>query len=344
MGSFTLTNQEFICILSEATGFKTGVALNKDQLLQLFPDESVYKKTLSIDSKQYIRLHSSDVDEVFVQILYFLGNVEYPTNISNTIRLREKYKKDKILLSIYESILTLFIHHNESMIQKAIANKTKLLDPTEFMTEACHKFGEIGLTISYEIINGTVEDSHCTLSLSKTRRFNWEDTVNLESLFKSESLESKYGRFIDQRFINYLYRNQDRLGEINWRKFEGLTAEYFAREGYKVNIGEGRNDGGIDIRVWKDEADNNDPPLILVQCKRYKEKNTIDKTVVKALWADVTWENAESGLIVTTSSISPGAKKDCIARGYNIQQADKTVISTWLQNMRTIGNGVFVGE
>ncbi|BBC24986.1 hypothetical protein [Pseudanabaena sp. ABRG5-3] len=187
MGSFTLTNQEFVCILSEATGFKTGVALDKEQLLQLFPDESIYKKTLSVDSKQYIRLHSSDVDEIFVQILYYLGNVEYQTNISSTTRLREKYKKDDILLSIYESILMLFIQHHELMIQKAISNKTKLLDPTEFMTEACHKFGEIGLRISYEIINGTVEDSHCNLSFPRIRRFNWEDTVNLESLFKSES-------------------------------------------------------------------------------------------------------------------------------------------------------------
>jgi restriction system protein len=122
-----------------------------------------------------------------------------------------------------------------------------------------------------------------------------------------------------------------------------LTAEYFDREGYTVDIGKGRNDGGIDIRVWKNKLDSEDPPLILIQCKRYKEKNTIDRTVVKALWADLQHENAESGLIVTTSSISSGAAKDCIARGYNIKQADKKVISTWLDSMRSSNNGIFMG-
>ena len=73
-------------------------------------------------------------------------------------------------------------------------------------------------------------------------------------------------------------------------------------------------------------------------------KNKIDRTVVKALWADVQWERADSGLIVTTSSIAPGAKDDCIARGYNIKQADKNVISKWLENMRTPGSGVFMGK
>lgn len=164
----------------------------------------------------------------------------------------------------------------------------------------------------------------------------------LEDLFKSESLESQYGEFIDQRFINYLNRNHDKLGEIHWRKFEGLTAEYFDRQGYKVELGPGRNDGGIDVRVWKDNARDGDAPLILIQCKRYKEK--IGRTVVKALWADVEWEKADSGLIVTTSSISPGAQQDCIARGYKIKQANKQIITQWLDTMKTPGTGVFMGK
>jgi restriction system protein len=340
MVSFYLSNNELICILSEAAGFKTGVALNKDNLLQLFPNESRYKELLSIDNSQYVRLRSEEIEEIFTQILYSLGNIEYSAPISSTMRLRQKYKDDRDLAIIYESILKLFIKHLRLEIDKAEKEGGKMLDPTEFMTEASQQFGRVGLEISYELIEGNTEDLHS--KLSGLRRFKWENTVELETLFTSESLESKYGRFIDQRFIDYLSRNLDRLGEIHWRKFEGLTAEYFHREGYIVEIAKGRNDGGIDIRVWKDKALSDDPPLILVQCKRQKEK--IEKAVVKALWADLQHEKAESGLIVTTSSISIGALKDCTVRGYNIQQKNKKDISNWLESMRTIGNGVFMGE
>ncbi len=48
--------------------------------------------------------------------------------------------------------------------------------------------------------------------------------------------------------------------------------------------------------------------------------------------------------IVTTSSLSPGASNDCVARGYNIEQADKATVGQWLENMRTPGNGVFMGK
>ncbi|GEM_PF-6903413 len=44
-----------------------------------------------------------------------------------------------------------------------------------------------------------------------------------------------------------------------------------------------------------------------MQCKRYKTK--IEKMVVKSLWADIQEYGAESGLIVTISSLSPGAEK-----------------------------------
>jgi restriction system protein len=54
------------------------------------------------------------------------------------------------------------------------------------------------------------------------------------------------------------------------------------------------------------------PPAILVQCKREKKK--VSKVVVKALYADIINERAESGLIVTYTTLSPGAEKVCRAR------------------------------
>jgi restriction system protein len=129
---------------------------------------------------------------------------------------------------------------------------------------------------------------------------------------------------------------------INWRKFEGLTAEFFDRSGFEVKIGRGRNDDGIDVRVWPREAEKEGARTILIQCKR--ENRQVGKVIVKSLWADLKEENAESGLIVTTTGLSPGAKKTCIARGYPIEDVNRRTLQAWLEAMKSPYAGVFMGE
>lgn len=51
-----------------------------------------------------------------------------------------------------------------------------------------------------------------------------------------------------------------------------------------------------------------------------------------------------TGLIVTTSSFSPAAREVCTARGYDVAEADRGTLRTWLEAMRTPGAGVFLGE
>jgi restriction system protein len=164
----------------------------------------------------------------------------------------------------------------------------------------------------------------------------------LRGLFESASLETQYGSFFDQRYIDYLARNFDTIDRIHWRKFEGLTAEYFTKLGWRVEIGPGHGDEGVDIRVWPPDAAEDIPPAILIQCKR--QKDTIEKVVVKALYADVLHEKAESGLIVTTSRLARGAEKTCGARMYPVRQADRKQLRRWVERLRTSGTGVFLSE
>ena len=68
------------------------------------------------------------------------------------------------------------------------------------------------------------------------------------------------------------------------------------------------------------------------------------KLVVKALWADIQAEKANSGLIVTTSSLSPGARSTATARAYPIYEANRATLAKWITSMRTPDMGVFLGE
>lgn len=129
----------------------------------------------------------------------------------------------------------------------------------------------------------------------------------------------------------------DRPPLIHWRQFERLVAEYLHRQGYAVQLGPGSNDDGVDIRMWPSEPESGGPPLLIVQCKRQRQK--VEKVVVKALWADMQAEGAVRGMVATTKAVSPGARDTISARGDAIDSADHLTIAHWLEVMRTPGQG-----
>ena len=106
-----------------------------------------------------------------------------------------------------------------------------------------------------------------------------------------------------------------------------------------VELGPGRNDDGVDVRVWKDDqAHSTDSPHFIIQCKRQKRK--IEKIVVKGLYADVHFQKADYGLIVTSSELSPGAKDTISVRGYPIREVDGKAIRDWLDVLQKPGTGI----
>jgi restriction system protein len=110
------------------------------------------------------------------------------------------------------------------------------------------------------------------------------------------------------------------MRQMHWRNFERLTTEYFKRQTYEVDLGPGTKDGGVDVRVWTDTEAKAGPPLMLIQCKRTKDVVGIEK--VKAFWTDVTFEQAERGLIATTSAASRDGKKICEVRQWPMSFAE----------------------
>ena len=58
------------------------------------------------------------------------------------------------------------------------------------------------------------------------REIDWKDIIKLKGLFASNSLETSHGMFIDQRYIDYLGPNFNKIEDIHWRKFEALTCEF----------------------------------------------------------------------------------------------------------------------
>jgi restriction system protein len=131
-----------------------------------------------------------------------------------------------------------------------------------------------------------------------------------------------------------------------------LCAEFFKRLGYIVELGPRSKDGGIDIRIWPDEESHSGPPLLLIQCKRYKRGELVTVEYVKALWSDVVFEKADRGLLITTSYIAPGGKKICQVRKWPLDTAEYDKVKVmfnslwrhaWEGKGKTKGVGTYYG-
>ena len=286
-----------------------------------------------------LRMRAEEYAELVRILLYRVGAIPTADILLPGIRMWHKYKNDPELVKAYEGMQEVFHEIFPGLLDEAQRTGNGI-DPGPFIKQTEKRIGRAGARMAIEFIEefAIYQEQN---PWSRIRRVEWSDTQELADLFKSEELTTSYGHFFDQRFIDYLHRNFDSIAKINWRKFEGLVAEFFARAGLHPELGAGRNDDGVDVRVWPGKRGRHLPPALLIQCKRQKAK--VEKVVVKALWADVEHEQARSGLIVTTTTLSPGAKKTCTARAYKIAVADRPTLRTWVDAMRTPNAGVFLG-
>jgi restriction system protein len=323
--------------ISEIIGYKSGLALSTPEMIELLEGDKSYL----LRKNGWLRIYPEEIEQLIADLLYAVGNINSPSMVPISIELHHELKHIPEKYSVYLKILNLFNGFLKKEIKENTSRGKNSIDPSSFAREAEHKFGAFGLKIAFKLLEGISHQQHIN-PWSNTRLVSYKNTLELKELFESASLEAEYGNFIDQRFIDFLSQHFEAIDVIHWRKFEALAAEFFDRQGYIVKMGPGSNDGGVDIRAWKKDVDLSSPASILVQCKKTKSK--VEKSIVKALWADVFHENAESGLIVTTSSISPGARQDCIARQYPIGEANRSTLKEWICQMRTPNKGVFMGE
>ncbi len=329
-----LSRQSMIDTLLEAAAFKAGVVLTEDQVVELVAGSSIGDGFLA-SGKDGGRIESQEIDEAAAQLLYKLGNIASPSTLPVTIQLYHRLRDDPERLEIFQGVQRLYIDTVGKLIDDAVAANAAQgtrLDPEPFMRPVAEKYGRAGLEMAMEIISGTNNDLHRS-AWGSVRNVDWKDEVELKELFESEKLDTQHGKFLDQRFIDFLDRNFDRIDEMHWCKFEGLAGEFFEREGYRVEMGPGRGDEGVDLRIFPKDGTADDPPLILVQCKRQKAK--IDMVLVKSVYSDVEWEKAQSGLIVTTSTFAPGADRIRTARAYPVEAADRPKLREWLAKMRS---------
>ncbi|MFD2415037.1 restriction endonuclease [Amycolatopsis pigmentata] len=364
MGAIWMPRGKLVEDLIDLVGARVGLAVNEASFENSIRSTE-YVDLLRGESGELIRIRSEAVEELAALVLAHFGDIKAEEGPFATMKtcmdlwrdnpnreapmrrlleivapqIRQRSDSGILFISSYTTMLSLAdlgFNTPSSTRQKGYISKEQMQRATEILKE---EFGETGNYVAIRIFDAILREREVTFLFSRIRRYTQEQQISLTSLFESQALN---GDRFDQRYIDFLSVNLDEIDRINWRQFEALCAEYFSRQGLHVQLGPGANDNGVDIRVWPQEGNVDAPPLILIQCKRQRVR--VSKTVVKALWADVSFEEAKMGLIATTSDLEPGAKMVRETRGYPVDIANRDAIREWIAKLRTPRTGLFLPD
>jgi HJR/Mrr/RecB family endonuclease len=131
------------------------------------------------------------------------------------------------------------------------------------------------------------------------------------------------------RLIPRLTANPDDLHLLTPTQFEMVVAELIRRDGYTVRLTSAGADGGVDVYAVR--RDSLGSFLVLVQCKKYAPRHRVGIDVVRSLHSVLTTTpNANSGLIVTTSTFTKNAAEYRQVFGGRLMLQDIGSLKSWL--------------
>ncbi len=325
MGSIVCSLEHCLDTILDVVVIKTGLVICEDDLIQIlkegFPDDRNFQNK----TNDVIRIRSEEFDSYCWYARKRLGEIdqEMPRRIFIDPEMMQWAELGYDVIAILESIVDLMKEEHDP-------NNPIPINPTIILAKAITN-NIAPEKLIRKVITSILENQKRSNTIFPAEQIIWDGGTDLCDLFKKDSKPKGNNGFIEQRFINYLHENPEKLQSMHWRNFERLTAEFFEREGFIVELGPGSKDGGIDLRIYHH---SDEQPYIIVQCKRNQESNHVKIETVKAIYADVLDEGAGKGLIATTSRIAPGGKTLCSIRKYPIEFAENEVIKAWINKMK----------
>lgn len=133
-----------------------------------------------------------------------------------------------------------------------------------------------------------------------------------------------------KKIIKDIYIDNEKLLQIHSREFEKVIAELLSHQGFDVELTKQTRDNGYDIIALK-YFDGHIPLKFLVECKRYtKEKVGVE--IIRAFKEVLVTENANRGIIVTTSYFTKDAVNKRNEMPYLLDYRDKDHVMEWVKN------------
>ena len=157
MGTIRFSSSlELITSLSEVTGYKSGLALNRREIFKHLHDKS---EDLIGPDDAVVRVRAEEYDELVRILLYRVGNIPTPDLIFPGIRLYHRYKSDPLALALYEKVHQLFLEVFPQCATVAEAQGGPI-DITPFVEEAGRRLGGEAARVALELAEDIELSSH----------------------------------------------------------------------------------------------------------------------------------------------------------------------------------------
>jgi HJR/Mrr/RecB family endonuclease len=137
----------------------------------------------------------------------------------------------------------------------------------------------------------------------------------------------------NEALLEKLKRQPESIFQLPARKFEELVAELLDDMGFEVELTKATRDGGKDILAYMNTGIGKF--LCLVEAKKYRHDRTVGVELVRTLYGTLCDYQANSAMLVTTSSFSPDAHAFQRKHEYQLSLRDYGTVVEWIQGYRT---------
>ena len=137
----------------------------------------------------------------------------------------------------------------------------------------------------------------------------------------------------NEALVQQLQKQPTDLYALSPRKFEELLAELLTDMGWEVELTQQTRDGGKDILAYL----NTDlgRMLCLVEAKHYRKDRKIGVDLVRTLYGTLCDAQANSAMLITTSSFTSGAQEFQQRHEYQLGLRDYADVVNWIMKYKT---------
>jgi restriction system protein len=322
VGAIWVDARGFLDFVAEEVAFRSGILLSDHDIRQLLGGTPLAEAGHIVDEppESMLRVRPEFIDDVVRVLRTAVGNLpDARSGMQVSIELLREIDRSGVNLERLWDAMGPVLEGSSGQLHPSAID------------EIVMRSGAPGWAVR-DLIAAISAHQERDVNFFSRQALEWDGVSPLENLFKAEAVSRDPEIYLDQKFLDYLAVNGEDLTRVHWRNFERLCAEFFKRRGHVVSLGRGTKDGGIDIRAWS-EKEQAGPPLLVIQCKRLSSRQTVEIEWVKAFWTDVEFSRAKSGVIATTSRVSPEGKRIALARGYALSFAENAQVREWARGM-----------
>lgn len=218
------------------------------------------------------------------------------------------------------------IHKSFSETQKVFKNIYEISKQFSTIEKSVLEFQKSYNFIGKELITAIQKTSLINdLQNLKSYEYDFEE-IYIEKQISKEVIIDDSRQL--RKIITDIYADNNFIYSLTGRKFEEVVAELLFKKGFEVELTKQTRDNGYDIIALQNVSGFK--TKFLVECKKYSSIRPVGIEIIRSFADVLNEENANKGIIVTTSYFTKEVKKRQLKMGHMLDLADKNQLLEWV--------------